>query len=61
MAGYFRLSGAEARSIVADVDRATADWQRVALEVGIPGNQLSRMAGAYETEQRRIARSLSAR
>jgi len=61
VAGYFRLSGAEARSIVADVDRATADWQRVALEVGIPGNQLSRMADAYETEQRRIARSLSAR
>jgi serine/threonine-protein kinase HipA len=61
VAGYFRLSAAGARSIVADVERATADWQRVASDLGLPGNQLSRMAGAYETEQRDVARSLEAR
>jgi serine/threonine-protein kinase HipA len=60
VAGYFRLSDSEARSIVADVERATADWQRVASDLGIPGNQVSLMADAYETEQRRVARSLSA-
>jgi serine/threonine-protein kinase HipA len=58
VAGYFRLSAAEARSIVADVERATADWQRVATDLGLPGSQISRMADAYETEQRRVARLL---
>lgn len=59
VAGYFRLSDAEARSIVTDVEHATADWQRVAADLGLPGSQVSRMAPAYETEQRRIARALS--
>jgi serine/threonine-protein kinase HipA len=59
VAGYFRLSDAEARSIVTDVEHATADWQRVAADLGLPGSQVSRMAPAYETDQRRIARALS--
>lgn len=49
VAGYFRLSAGEARSIAADVERATADWQRVATDLGLPGSQISRMADAYET------------
>ncbi|HEY2436190.1 MAG TPA: HipA domain-containing protein, partial [Solirubrobacteraceae bacterium] len=58
VSGYFRLSTAEARTTISDVERATADWQRVAADLGIPRTQVSRMADAYETDQRRIARSL---
>ena len=60
VSGYFRLSAAEARAIVRDVEWGTADWQRVAGDLGLPRTEVSRMADAYETEQRRIARSLSA-
>lgn len=58
VSGYFRLPASEARTIVADVVRATADWHRVAADLGLPKAQVSRMADAYETEQRRIARSI---
>jgi serine/threonine-protein kinase HipA len=59
VSGYFRLSADEARAIVRDVERGTADWQRVAADLGLPRTEISRMADAYETEQRRIARALS--
>lgn len=59
VSGYFRLPTPDARTIVADVERATADWQRVATDLALPKTQISRMADAYETDQRRIARSLS--
>jgi serine/threonine-protein kinase HipA len=58
VAGYFRLSDPEARSIVTDVEQATADWQRVAADLGIPASQITRMIAAYETDQRGLARSL---
>ena len=60
VSGYFRLSADQARAIVADVEGATADWRRVASDLGLPRTQISRMAEAYENEQRRVARSLSA-
>jgi serine/threonine-protein kinase HipA len=59
VSGYFRLRVPGARTIVTDVERATAEWQRVAADLGLPKAQVSRMADAYETDQRRVARSLS--
>ncbi len=60
VSGYFRLAGAQARAIITRVEQATAGWQRVASDAGVPRVQFARMAGAYETSQRRIARSLEA-
>ncbi len=59
VSGYFRLPARDAAAIVTDVERATAGWQRVAADLGLPKAQVARMADAYETDQRRIARSLS--
>jgi hypothetical protein len=47
------------RTIVSEVERATADWQRVAADLGLPKAQANRMAYAYETDQRSVARALS--
>jgi len=41
VSGYFRLPAPDARTIVADVERATADWQRVAADLGLPKPQIS--------------------
>jgi len=57
--GHFRLSEAAAREQVADVEWATARWRDVAGQLGLPGAEIERMAGAYETEQRRIARAMA--
>jgi serine/threonine-protein kinase HipA len=59
VSGYFRLSPGAAREIVGEVETATSGWRKVATELGIPENQADRMAVAYESDQRRIARSLS--
>lgn len=55
--GYFRLSSARARTIVAEVEVATRGWRQVAAGLGIPESQADRMAAGYESDQRRIARS----
>jgi serine/threonine-protein kinase HipA len=60
VSGYFRLSLAAAREIVGEVDAATSGWRTVAAELDIPKDQADRMAVAYESDQRRTARSLSA-
>ena len=57
--GHFRLSEAAARSQVAGVERATANWRGVAGQLGLPGAEIERMTDAYETEQRRIARAMA--
>lgn len=59
VSGYFRLSPAAAREIVGKVEAATSGWREVAAELGIPKQQADRMAVAYESDQRRTARSLS--
>jgi serine/threonine-protein kinase HipA len=59
VSGYFRLPARDAAAIVTDVEGATAGWQRVAADLGLPKAQVVRMADAYESDQRRIARSLS--
>ena len=59
VSGYFRLSLGAARQIIGEVETATSGWRKVAAELCIPKNQCDRMAVAYESDQRRIARSLS--
>ncbi len=56
---YFRLSLPRARDLVTEVETGTADWRQAAAELGIPKGQADRMAVAYESDQRRIARALS--
>jgi serine/threonine-protein kinase HipA len=58
--GYFRLSPAAAREVIHEVEIATSRWRQVAAELGIPKSQADRMAAAYESNERRIARSLNA-
>lgn len=59
VSAYFRLPPAVAREIIGEVETATSGWRKVAAELGIPKSQADRMAVAYESDQRRIARSLS--
>lgn len=59
VSGYFRLSAAEARMIAGDVERATSQWRHEAAGLGLPRQQIDRMADAYETAERRTARALS--
>jgi len=58
--GYFRLTLAQAREFVAEVESATSRWRQVAADLGLPRNQVDRMAEAYETDQRQLARSMRA-
>jgi serine/threonine-protein kinase HipA len=56
---YIRLSIAEARTVVGDVERATSHWQHEAAGLVLPRQQIDRMADAYETAARRTARALT--
>jgi DNA-binding IclR family transcriptional regulator len=53
---YFRLTTAQARTLVAEVEQATSGWLREAEQLGLPRQQIDRMSDAFETSQRRIAR-----
>jgi serine/threonine-protein kinase HipA len=53
---YFRLSTAQARTLVAEVEEATSGWRREAEQLSLPRQQIDRMKDAFETSQRRIAR-----
>lgn len=57
VADHFRLSPADARGLVGQIERATSTWRDVARQLGLPGSEIERMAEAYETEQRHIARA----
>lgn len=48
VAPYFDLSDAAARRIAAEVAQATARWRAVAMELGVPGAEIKRMASAFE-------------
>jgi len=50
VAGYFRLSQAEARQTAREVARAVSAWRRVAITQGIPPAELDLMASAFEHE-----------
>jgi serine/threonine-protein kinase HipA len=58
VSGYFRLSTAEAVTIVGHVERATSHWRREAAGLGLPRQQIDRMALAYETPERQTAKAL---
>lgn len=60
ISGFFRLATVEARALVGEIERATSGWRNEARLLGLPGHQIDLMADAYETDQRRVARSLNA-
>lgn len=57
--GYFRLSSADARTLITNIEHATASWQQEAVALGLPRQQLDLMTGAYENPQRQAARALA--
>lgn len=57
--GYFRLSSAEARKLIGDIEQTSSGWRHEASALGLPRHQISRMAEAFENEQRRVARRVS--
>lgn len=60
VAGLFRLSEAQARSIVAEVSAATEHWRDVARARDLSAQQLRRLESAFEHEQSAAARELLA-
>jgi serine/threonine-protein kinase HipA len=58
VSGYFRLSQAEARSLVAAIRDATSGWRSLATEVRLPNREIDLMAEAFETDQRRVAATI---
>lgn len=58
VSGYFRLPTAEARSLITMIEKATSPWRHEAAELGLAKREVDRMAAAYETDQRGVARSL---
>jgi serine/threonine-protein kinase HipA len=58
VAGFFRLSPQEARSIILRIERATRNWRNEAAELGLPRREIDRMAIAFESPQRNVARAL---
>jgi len=59
VAGYFRLRVSEARSIVSELEQATSSWRRDAAGLGLARHEIDRMAAAFASDQRRIARALA--
>jgi hypothetical protein len=60
VADYFRLSRADAKGIVAEVELATRGWAAAARALGLPVDEVDLMGQAFETEQRQVARRLGA-
>lgn len=58
VSSYFRLSQAEARSLVASVRDATSGWRDVAAELRLPNREVDLMAVAFENDQRRAAQAV---
>jgi serine/threonine-protein kinase HipA len=59
VSGYFRLPTAEGRSLITMIEKATSRWRHEAAELGLAKREVDRMTVAYETDQRRVARSLT--
>lgn len=55
VAPYFELKNGEARAIVAEVARATAEWRSVAAGLAVPAAEITRMASAFEHEDSQLA------
>lgn len=59
VADVFRLRAVEARSVLADVARATAGWRQTAKGHGLDDSEIERMTRAFEHEEADVARSLA--
>jgi serine/threonine-protein kinase HipA len=59
VAGYFRLSDADAKAVVSEVEAATRDWHGHAREMGLSGVDIDRMEQAFDNEFRAQAAHLS--
>jgi len=57
VAGYFGLSAARAREIIAECGRAVGEWRAVAEEVGARPAEIRRMASAFEHDDLAVARA----
>lgn len=58
VAGYFELDYSQARDIARQVAKAVSTWRQEAMRLGIPGNQIDRMATAFEHDDLRTALAL---
>ncbi len=58
VAPYFRVSAERAKTIISEVELATRQWQDVANRHGIPAQDLTRVAAAFESPQRAVARAM---
>jgi serine/threonine-protein kinase HipA len=56
---YCRISLARAKELAGDVERAVAEWQSAARDVGMSGPDLERFADAFEHDERAVARSVA--
>lgn len=57
-APYFRLSNTRAREILRDVEAAVSTWRVLGAELGMDAGDLDAFAGAFEHEERQLARRL---
>ncbi|NQU72057.1 MAG: type II toxin-antitoxin system HipA family toxin [Rhodospirillales bacterium] len=48
VAEYFELTADNARSIVAEVENAVADWREISARMGLSAGEIARMASAFE-------------
>jgi serine/threonine-protein kinase HipA len=60
VSGYFRLRLSEAKSIVSEIEQATSSWRRDAALLDLARHEIDRMATAFASDQRGIARALAA-
>ncbi len=61
VASYFELGSDEARSIAAQVGHAMATWRKEAGRLGLTGQEIDRMASAFEHHDLKAALALSVR
>jgi serine/threonine-protein kinase HipA len=59
VASYFELGSDEARSIASQVGQAVAMWRKEAARLGLTGQEIDRMASAFEHDDLKAAMSLS--
>jgi serine/threonine-protein kinase HipA len=58
VAPYFKIDNARARSIIAEVETAVADWRMIGAELGMSTHELEEFADAFEHDERAAAQTL---
>jgi serine/threonine-protein kinase HipA len=61
VASYFELASDEARSTAAHIGQAVATWRKEAGRLGLSGQEIDRMASAFEHDDLKAALALSVR